>query len=179
MSGSYRQCVECGKRALSIATRCPACGCERLISAQERRPPGALGRFFPGVVAAVLAAAAILTVARLSQTNGTPNQRSSVAAADSMPSAVLGYIPAATAPLDTASVAALPAATAGELRVTRTWTNVRKSRSRNADVKAVLLPGDKVSADSLERGWYRVALNGKVLGYAHRSTLTAPRRQVD
>jgi hypothetical protein len=26
MSESYRQCVECGKRALSFATRCPGCG---------------------------------------------------------------------------------------------------------------------------------------------------------
>jgi hypothetical protein len=90
----------------------------------------------------------------------------------------LGYAAPATARSDTASIAALPAASRTTL-VTRTWTNVRKSRSRIAEVEAVLLPGDMVAADSLERGWYRVARDGKVLGYAHRSTLTAPRRQAD
>jgi hypothetical protein len=30
-------------------------------------------------------------------------------------------------------------------------------------------------ADSLSRGWYRMALGGEVLGYLHRSTLAAPR----
>jgi hypothetical protein len=31
-----------------------------------------------------------------------------------------------------------------------------------------------VLADSLEQGWYRVTLEGEVLGYAHRSTLAPP-----
>jgi hypothetical protein len=48
---------------------------------------------------------------------------------------------------------------------------VRKSRSASAPVEAVLTPGDTVLADSLAQGWYRVALEGEVLGYAHRSTL--------
>ena len=43
-----------------------------------------------------------------------------------------------------------------------------------ADVEAVLLPGDTVLADSLERGWYRVTLDGEVFGYVHRSTLVHP-----
>jgi hypothetical protein len=51
---------------------------------------------------------------------------------------------------------------------------VRKSRSKRADVEAVLLPGDTVLADSLDRGWYRVALEGELLGYVHRSTLARP-----
>jgi hypothetical protein len=38
----------------------------------------------------------------------------------------------------------------------------------------VLLPGDTVVADSLRNGWYRVALEGEVLGYVHRSTLISP-----
>jgi hypothetical protein len=80
---------------------------------------------------------------------------------------------AATTPLDTARAAALPARSAGELLVARTWTSVRTSRSKSADLEAVLLPGDTVLADSLERGWYRVALEGEVLGYVHRSTLAA------
>ena len=43
------------------------------------------------------------------------------------------------------------------------------------DSSLQLSPGDTVLADSLSRGWYRVALEGEVLGYAHRSTLVAPR----
>ena len=39
-------------------------------------------------------------------------------------------------------------------------------------VEAVLSPGDTVVADSLQRDWYRVAFQGEVMGYAHRSTLT-------
>jgi hypothetical protein len=60
--------------------------------------------------------------------------------------------------------------------VAKSWTHVRKARSRSADLEAVLTPGDTVFADSLDRGWYRVALEGEVLGYAHESMLvpTAP-----
>ena len=61
-----------------------------------------------------------------------------------------------------------------ELLVARTWTHVRRSRSKRADLEAVLTPGDTVLADSLQRDWYRVALDGEVLGYVHRSTLTLP-----
>ena len=80
-----------------------------------------------------------------------------------------------TAPLETAIVAALPAESGSELRVARGWTNVRKSRSARAPIEAVLTPGDTVLADSLVQGWYRVAMEDEVLGYAHRSTLTALR----
>ena len=62
----------------------------------------------------------------------------------------------------------------GELRVARTWTHVRNARRVSSEVQAVLLPGDTVVADSLARGWYRVALEGEVLGYAHQSTLAVP-----
>jgi hypothetical protein len=39
------------------------------------------------------------------------------------------------------------------------------------DLVTVLLPGDTVVADSLSRGWWRVTFEGKVIGYAYRSTL--------
>ncbi len=90
---------------------------------------------------------------------------------------VLVHLPAFTSEVrDCHPMAATtpPAEDAGELRVARTWTNVRKSRSVRAPLEAVLMPGDTVLADSLGRGWYRVALDGEVLGYAHRSTLAAP-----
>ena len=69
-----------------------------------------------------------------------------------------------------------PTRNAGGFLVAKSWTHVRKARSRSADLEAVLTPGDTVFADSLDRGWYRVALEGEVLGYAHESVLvpTAP-----
>jgi hypothetical protein len=40
---------------------------------------------------------------------------------------------------------------------------------------AVLNPGDAVLVDSLVRGWYRVLVDGRAVGYVHRSTLDATR----
>jgi hypothetical protein len=163
MGGSYRQCTECGKRALSIATRCPGCGRELPAPAvPEGGPALDLRRFLsPGVVAGVLAAAAIVTATRLDRSSQPLEDRSSFVAADSI------------AAYSEGAYAALPAESVGDLLVARTWTHVRRSRSKRADLEAVLMPGDTVLADSLERGWYRVALEGEVLGYVHRSTLTA------
>ena len=161
MGGSYRQCHECGKRALSIATRCPGCGREFSAPAvPESGPALDLGRFLsPGVVAGVLAAAAIVAAAMLGRHGQPQEDQSSFVAADSI------------AAYSEGAYAALPAESEGELLVARTWTNVRRSRSKRAGLEAVLTPGDTVFADSLERGWYRVALEGEVLGYAHRTTL--------
>jgi hypothetical protein len=166
MGGSYRQCGECGKRALSIATRCPGCGRE-LPAPQvpDSGPALDLGRFLsPGMIAGVLAVAAVVAAAKHGGGSQPPEHQSSYVAPDS----IAGY---------TGGVyAAMPAERSdeGQLLVAPTWTHVRKARSRNADLEAVLMPGDTVLADSLDRGWYRVALEGEVLGYAHRSTLTVP-----
>ena len=165
MGGSYRQCTECGKRALSIATRCPGCGRElRAPPVPEVGPAVDLGRFLsPRVVAGVLAAAAVLTAVELVRTSRLPEAQTQFVAADSI-----------AASSEVAYAVALPAEGAGELLIARDWTNVRKSRSKSGNLEAVLMPGDTVLADSLERGWYRVALEGEVLGYVHRSTLTVP-----
>jgi hypothetical protein len=177
MGQSYRQCTECGKRALRIATRCPGCGHEFPDPAvPESGPAVDLGRFLlPSVVAGVLAAAAVLTSAKLGRASRLPEQPPSLVAADSVAAfSEVAYAMAATAPLHRASAAGLLAESAGELLVARSWTSVRQSRRKSAPLEAVLTPGDTVLADSLERGWYRVALEGEVLGYAHRSTLTPP-----
>jgi hypothetical protein len=130
------------------------------------------------VGAGVLVAVAVLTAVQLGRTNRPPKARSSIVAADSIAaSSEVAYAMAATTRLDTATAAALPAESAGELLVARTWTSVRKSRSKSASLEAVLLPGDTVLADSLRRDWYRVTLEGEVLGYTHRSTLTVPGTQ--
>lgn len=163
MGGSYKQCVDCGKRALSIATRCPGCGREFIgLPTPERVPSPRQASFLsPRVAAVVLAVAAALAVAKLGQTSGTPVKQSSIIAPDS----IAGYSEGAYGTAPTAP---------GELLVARTWTSVRKARSRSAELEAVLLPGDTVLADSLERSWYRVTLEGEVLGYAHRSLLAPP-----
>ncbi len=176
MGGSYRQCEECGKRALSIATRCPGCGREFPATpeyAGSRRGAGA-GRFRPkGMLTGVLAAAAVLAVVAIDLDLPSLEQEPANAPADS----VAGYSEATftdtMARLETASVAAVAPENAAEVLVARNWTNVRQARSRRAGLEAILTPGDTVVADSLERDWYRVALEGEVLGYAHRSTLSA------
>jgi hypothetical protein len=48
---------------------------------------------------------------------------------------------------------------------------VHERRSAKADLVAVLLPGDTVLADSLKGGWWRVALDGRVIGYVYAGTL--------
>jgi hypothetical protein len=78
---------------------------------------------------------------------------------------------AAGSEMDTAVAAASPAASRSERRFARTWTNVRSRRSAHGDLVAVLLPGDTVLVDSLSRGWWRVTFEGKMMGYAYRSTL--------
>lgn len=177
MGGSYRQCSECGKRALSIATRCPGCGRELPVpAAPEVHPALDLRRFVsPMVVAGIITTTVVVTAAELARSSRPLEQQSSLVVADSTSAlSQVAYTTAAAARLDTAIAAPLPAASADEVLVARTWTYVRKSRSKRADVEAVLLPSDTVLADSLERGWYRVALEGEVLGYVHRSTLVRP-----
>ena len=158
MTGSYKQCAECGKRALSVATRCPQCGHEFPHSPSPRRDHAPdFRRYLPGL--AVLGAAAVvimLVVAVFGRTRSAPPEDASSAAI--------------TRPDTIMATESLPASR-GERRFARTWTKVRTGRTVTADIAAVLLPGDTVIVDSLSRGWWRVALEGKVLGYAHRSTL--------
>lgn len=156
MGGSYRLCTECGKRALSIATRCPGCGRELPAPAV----PESGSSVSPGMVAWGLAVAAVLAAAGLLRNGQSAEPPPTVAPPDSIALA------------SEVAYAAVPGPeSAGELHVARTWINVRKARSRRAELEALLLPGDTVLADSLDRGWYRVALEGEVLGYVHRSTL--------
>jgi len=136
-----------------------------------------LRRFLsPRVLGGIIATLAVLAAAALARSRRPPEQHSSLAVGQSASalSAMAYTTTTAAARLETVTAAPLPTASAGEVLVARTWTNVRKSRSKRGDVEAVLLPGDTVVADSLERAWYRVALEGEVLGYVHRSTLARP-----
>ncbi|HTC23432.1 MAG TPA: hypothetical protein VK688_03670 [Gemmatimonadales bacterium] len=122
-----------------------------------------------------IALAILLLVAELPRFHWTPDPRPSLLAADSTPSSSqVRYNSVAAARLDTATTPTPPPASVGEVLVARTWTKVHRARNKAADVEAVLLPRDSVVADSLEQGWYRVALDGTVIGYVHRSTLVHP-----
>lgn len=194
MSGSYRQCSICGKRALSIATRCPGCGRE-LPSPQS--PEGSRPVRLPSVqsLLGLLALGAALVAGWEARRRGAAeNAESSYAATAERAEPGDGSAPLASAPLaatprldsaapppdpsrpgaPAASGPSSPAvADTGRLLVARTWTNVRNRRSVKGGLEAVLTPGDTVLADSLSHGWYRVALEGEVMGYASASTLTS------
>ncbi len=162
-----RHCLSCGKTVLSIATRCPACGAD-LPSPPAHRPTPrrSVHPIF------LVAAAAILLVVGLSALALARKafEDKEVAAAPMPPADTSG-------PLDTASAAATSTVsdstpTAGAVtRVAQTWTKVRSRRSVHADVIAILLPGDTVLADSLKGGWWRVSLDGRVVGYSWDRTL--------
>lgn len=182
MGGSYSQCLHCSKRYLSVATRCPGCGIELPVLAI---PEGGWalepGRFLsPGVLAGLLTAVAVLATVDFGGSMPAPVKMrpafvvaDSVPVVDSVPAPPVATAVAATPRPDTATVAAPPAESAGELLVAKTWTRVWNRRSMSGKLEAMLTPGDTVLADSLAKGWYRVALEGEVLGYAHRSTLSA------
>jgi ribosomal protein L37E len=163
MSPAYITCSECGKRALSIATRCPQCGFEFPARPIERRSwTSDLGRLRPLLVAAGVVAATITVATVVMRRTGN---RAEGPATGEAPAT------AAAPEMDTGMAAASPAAGSGERRFARTWTNVRSRRSVTGDLVGVLLPGDTVLADSLSRGWWRVTFEGKAMGYAYRSTL--------
>ena len=162
-----RHCLSCGKSVLSIATRCPGCGAE-LPAVPVRRP--AVGRSVPPVF--LVAAAAILLVLglwglALARKAFDDNEVATAPPPSAEP----------PDPLDTASAAGTATVPdsaptrAAVIRVAQTWTKVRSRRSVHADVVAILLPGDTVLADSLKAGWWRVALDGRVLGYSWDRTL--------
>jgi hypothetical protein len=168
MSKTYRECPACGKRALSIATRCPGCGHELFSQPVRRQAPPATGRVraLPAAVMVLLAAAGLVMLVMRPRAGRDSEPMSTAAVRDEPPTA-----------LDTARAAASPvlpdsAPSAGAVpRLARTWTKVHDRRSAKADVVAVLLPSDTVLADSLRGGWWRVALEGRVLGYVYARTL--------
>jgi hypothetical protein len=105
MGGSYRQCSECGKRALSIATRCPGCG--RELPAPEADAVLDLRRFLsPRVLGGIIATIAVLTAAAVARSRRPLEQQSSLAVAQSTSAlSAVAYTTTAAARLDTVTVA--------------------------------------------------------------------------
>ena len=174
MSGSYRECSQCGKRALGIATRCPGCGSALLSPAVREvgRGPDLSRLLTPGVVAGLIVIAIVLAAAALTRSHRSPRQPPAPVADSASTTSRVAYTTQAAARVEAPTPARVPAA--GEVLVAKTWTNVRKSRDKLAGVEGVLLPGNTILADSLVGGWYRVVREGRVFGYVHRSTLARP-----
>lgn len=174
MARTYRECPACGKRALSIATRCPACGRELLDEPVRREAPPEHGRFGPGLVLGAVLLAAGAVVAALLIRRGATGGPDSTSTAELRAETPVAVETRAAAPFvkPRATVADSAPGTDAVNRVARTWTKVHERRSVKSDLSAVLLPGDTVLADSLRGGWWRVALEGKVIGYVYRATLT-------
>jgi hypothetical protein len=168
MATTYRECPACGKRALSIATRCPGCGHELLTQPVQRQAPRDTWRLRPvPAVAVILLATAGLVMLVIRPGAVRDSEALATAAIRAEPPMALDTARAAASPVmpDSApSAEAVP-------RLARTWTKVHDRRSAKADLVAVLLPGDAVLADSLRGGWWRVALEGRVLGYVYARTL--------
>jgi DNA-directed RNA polymerase subunit RPC12/RpoP len=170
MGKTYRECPACGKHALSIATRCPGCGHELLSQPVRRQAPQQTARFQPlAVVVSIVAGVGLVALLVLRGGSRSPEVTASVELPAEAPIAVDTAHAAASLVLPVVADSA-PSAEA-VARVARTWTKVHARRSVQGDLVAVLLPGDTVLADSLRGGWWRVALEGRVLGYVSAPTL--------
>lgn len=187
---TYTECPQCGRKALSVATRCPHCGVAFPSKPFQRSVPGyRFDRLRPAlaVVGVLLLGAVLLTVVlpRLESRATSPARAApsgetsptSAASPGAVPSdsAVDGDSSEDVAPVQPPAVPSQPITPAlpGPLaqRFARTWVNVRGGRSRTAPAIRVLNPGDAVQVDSLSRGWYRVLIDGRAAGYVHRSNL--------
>ena len=170
MSTTYRECPECGKRALSVATRCTQCGAEfparplpRPGEGLDARRSGPRGRL---IGLALLAAAAVAV-------GLVRGHRGATVAGPEQPAARGVTAPAPT----TGAIDSIAAARAvgqpetGVPRVVINWANIRQSRARSSPAVGRLEPGDSVLVDSLQRGWYRVLMDGRPVGYVHRTSL--------
>ena len=148
--------------------RCPGCGRELPNSAVPDQPAVDLGRLHS--VPVVLGLLTLLVVLAGIRSGKRPPQPADEESSFVGPASnALSVDPLAATPgLATAAAAR----DTGRLLVAQTWTHVRSRRSPEAELSAVLMPGDTVLADSLSQGWYRVALEGEVMGYAYKSGLT-------
>jgi ribosomal protein L37E len=169
---AYMECPQCGRKALSVATRCPHCGVAFPSKPLRRSAPGyRLERLRPvlAVGGVLLLGAVLLAVVmpRLGSKAAVPPP----GAASGETSPTLAAAPPGAMPADSTGEAAPAPASPLARRVARTWVNVRDARGLAGPALRVLNPGDTVQVDSLTRGWYRVLIDGRAVGYVHRSNL--------
>lgn len=180
MSGSYRQCVECGKRALNFATRCPGCGVDlpdpAPFTPEESSLRLDLSHSIKGIAVVLAISGAIVGAERVghsaaglrAETGAVAEGRKDARAKSAEDTVIVEATAAATV--------APPLPTAAPTPVTliaRSWTNVHSRRLKTSSLEAMLEPGDTVTADSLVGDYYRVAMYGEVLGWAKAEKLQA------
>jgi ribosomal protein L37E len=176
---TYMECPQCGRKALSVATRCPHCGVAFPSKPLQRSAPGyRLDRLRP-----VLATGGVLILGAVLLAVVLPRLGSKAAAPALAPapgtvaadSTVDGAAPDGAPPVQPSAASAAPVTPTPHSplaqRFARTWVNVRGARGRDAPAVRVLNPGDSVQVDSLSHGWYRVLIDGRAVGYVHRSNL--------
>jgi hypothetical protein len=187
---TYMECPQCGRKALSVATRCPHCGVAFPSKPLQGSAPGyRLDRMRPVLaVGGVLALGAVLLTVVLPRLASKPAAPAGGASASettpthaTLPRAVSADSPVAADPSDAVTTVQPPAVPSAPIsptppsppakRFARTWVNVRGGRGRATPTVRVLNPGDAVQVDSLSRGWYRVVIDGRAAGYVHRSNL--------
>jgi hypothetical protein len=130
-------------------------------------------------VAGAAVAATVILVAvyvrqrqfRSDSSHGTPAPREAVRDTAAQPTAAPPSVPDSVAAPRETTPATPPAVGPSARRYARTWVNVRGDRARSSPAVSILSPGDAVVVDSLVRGWYRVSVDGRTLGYVYRSML--------
>ena len=169
MSTTYRECPECGKRALQVATRCPQCSAEF--------PPRPLGRLGPGsdpgrpgprvviIGLGLLAAGAVVVGLLRGHRDATGAEPGRAALHED------GAGAPTTAAIDSAAAGAGGPLERGVPRVVINWANIRQARARSSPAVGRLEPGDSVMVDSLRGGWYRVLMDGRPVGDLHRTSV--------
>jgi ribosomal protein L37E len=178
---TYMECPQCGRKALSVATRCPHCGVP-FPSRPLRRSASSRGldRLRPllALVGVVVLAIAMVTLIvprlRSKPDAGAPPPRDQTAMTSAPVAVPPDSLPESVPPASSPTISTAPAAVAPSmrgLRYARTWVNIRSARSRAAPSVRVLQPADSIQVDSLSRGWYRVLIDGRPAGYVHHSNL--------
>jgi hypothetical protein len=171
------ECPQCGRKALSVATRCPHCGVAFPSKPLQRSAPGyRLDRMRPVlavggvlVLSAVLLAVVLPRLASVAApARAAPSGETSPTLA-TLPRAVPADSLVAAGPSDAVTPVQPPVASSAPItptspsplakRFARTWVNVRGGRGRATPTVRVLNPGDAVQVDSLSRGWYRVLID--------------------
>jgi ribosomal protein L37E len=180
---TYVECPQCGRKALSVATRCPHCGVafpsEPLRRYAQARPHE---RLRPALVAGailLLGVTVLLALPRMgSKRIGEPPAQAGDGPSEGAPP-VAASAEATEDAAATSDAAAAPGAAGAPSaarppsirRYARTWVHIRGARTRAAPSVLVLDPAAPVQLDSLVRGWYRVLIDGRAAGYVHHSNL--------
>ena len=168
MGGSYRQCTECGKRALSIATRCPGCGRGLPAPAGPEDGPRLDLRGF--CRPAPWRRWSLWRRRRMGLGGGgQPGDRNLLALDHLRGGFHRGLLRGGVR----GGAGGKRRRAAHRARLDQRAAGAERARR----LEAVLTPGDSVVA-ALERDWYRVALEGEVLGYVHRTTLVRPAQSI-